>query len=243
MRIIISGYGTMGKLVKELALEKNIEIIGIFSLNDIENIPYPLFKNAEKLPKADAIIDFSHPDVTEKLLQAASIHQTPLVIATTGAREKLKNLMQQASKEVPIFFSANMSYGIYVLTEALKFLTPLLAKDYDIEILEKHHNKKIDAPSGTAIKLLEAIQEIDPEYFPIYDRSQAEHKRSKKEIGISSLRAGSIVGEHELIFASDDEVIEITHKAQSKKIFADGALKAAEKITNKKAGLYTFNTL
>ncbi len=243
MKIIISGYGTMGKVVESLALERNIEIVGVFSIIDVENSPYPVFKDAEKLPKADAIIDFSHPDATEKLLKAAKVHKIPLVVATTGARDKLQTLMDEASKEIPIFFSANMSYGVHVLTEALKFLTPLLSDSYDIEILERHHNKKIDAPSGTAIKLLEAIQSVSPEYFPIYDRSQEEHKRDKKEIGMSAMRGGTIVGEHEVMFAGTDEVIEITHRAQSKKIFADGALKAAEKIMDKEPAFYTFTSL
>ena len=243
MKIIISGYGTMGKVVESLALERNIEIVGIFSMMDIENSSYTIFRDAEDLPKADVIIDFSHPNATEKLLKAAKVHKIPLVIATTGARDKLQSLIDEASKEIPVFFSANMSYGVHVLTEALKFLTPLLSNGYDIEILERHHNKKIDAPSGTAIKLLEAIQSVDSEYFPIYDRTQGEHRRDKKEIGISAMRGGTIVGEHEVMFAGTDEVIEITHRAQSKKIFADGALKAAEKIMNKKAGFYTFNTI
>lgn len=243
MKIIISGYGAMGKVVESLALERNIEIVGIFSIMDIENSSYTVFRDAENLPKADVIIDFSHPNATEKLLKAAKVHKIPLVIATTGARDKLQSLMDEASKEIPVFFSANMSYGVHVLTEALKFLTPLLSNGYDIEILERHHNKKIDAPSGTAIKLLEAIESIDSEYFPIYDRTQGEHRRDKKEIGMSAMRGGTIIGEHEVMFAGTDEVIEITHRAQSKKIFADGALKAAEKIMNKKAGFYTFNTI
>lgn len=242
MKIIISGYGTMGKVVESLAIERNIEIVGIFSLLSIDNAPYPVFKSVEEFPKADAIIDFSHPDMTEKLLEGAKVHKTPIVVATTGAREKLQSLMDEAAKYIPVFFSANMSYGVHVLTEALKFLTPLLSS-YDIEILERHHNKKIDAPSGTAVKLLEAIQSVDSEYFPIYDRSQGEHKRDSKEIGMSAMRGGTIVGEHEVMFAGTDEVIEITHRAQSKKIFADGALKAAEKIMNKPAGFYTFDNI
>mgnify|MGYP001749569189 FL=1 len=136
-----------------------------------------------------------------------------------------------------------MSYGVHVFTKALKFLTPLLSDGFDIEILERHHNKKIDAPSGTAIKLLEAIQSADTSYFPVYDRSQTEHKRDKKEIGMASLRGGTIVGEHEVLFAGEDEVIELTHRAQSKRIFADGALKAAQGLQDKQKGFYTFDNL
>lgn len=241
MKIIISGYGTMGKVVESLALERGIEIVGVFSNTEID-CPYKVYTDACKIEGADCIIDFSHPNLTKKLLEASSTHKTPIVVATTGAREQLQDLMDEQSKNIPIFFSANMSYGVYVLTELLKYVTPLLSS-YDIEILERHHNKKIDAPSGTAIKLLEAIQSVDNSYYPIYDRSQSEHKRDDKEIGMSVMRGGTIVGEHEILYAGTDEVIEITHRAQSKKIFADGALKAGMKLKDKENGFYTFENL
>lgn len=243
MKLILGGYGVMGRVVEGLALERGHEIVGIFSLQDSENAPYPVYKDIRDLPRADAIIDFSHPKNTSELLRGASHHKTPIVVATTGARDQLQDLMDQAAKYCPIFFSANMSYGVHVFTKALKFLTPLLSDGFDIEILERHHNKKIDAPSGTAIKLLEAIQSADTSYFPVYDRSQTEHKRDKKEIGMASLRGGTIVGEHEVLFAGEDEVIELTHRAQSKRIFADGALKAAQGLQDKQKGFYTFDNL
>lgn len=243
MKLILGGYGVMGRVVEGLALERGHEIVGIFSLQDSENAPYPVYKDIRDLPRADAIIDFSHPKNTSELLRGASHHKTPIVVATTGARDQLQDLMDQAAEYCPIFFSANMSYGVHVFTKALKFLTPLLSDGFDIEILERHHNKKIDAPSGTAIKLLEAIQSADTSYFPVYDRSQTEHKRDKKEIGMASLRGGTIVGEHEVLFAGEDEVIELTHRAQSKRIFADGALKAAQGLQYKQKGFYTFDNL
>lgn len=243
MKLILGGYGVMGRVVEGLALERGHEIVGIFFLQDSENAPYPVYKDIRDLPKADAIIDFSHPKNTSELLRGASHHKTPIVVATTGARDQLQDLMDQAAEYCPIFFSANMSYGVHVFTKALKFLTPLLSDGFDIEILERHHNKKIDAPSGTAIKLLEAIQSADTSYFPVYDRSQTEHKRDKKEIGMASLRGGTIVGEHEVLFAGEDEVIELTHRAQSKRIFADGALKAAQGLQDKQKGFYTFDNL
>lgn len=260
MKIILSGYGTMSRIVESLAIEKGHEIVGIFSLIDIEKPPYPVFNSTEKITNADIIIDFSHPDNITPILENAKYHSIPIVVATTGAREQLQNLMDEASKYCPIFFSANMSYGVHVFTKALEFLTPLLSDGFDIEIIEKHHNKKIDAPSGTAVKLLEAMQKsyiemnnaisenINSEtpnktYSPIYDRFNSEHKRDKMEIGISSVRGGTIVGEHEVLFAGTDEVIEFTHKAQSKKIFADGAIKAAEKIVKKSPGFYTFDNI
>lgn len=243
MKLILGGYGVMGRVVEGLALERGHEIVGIFSLQDSENSPYPVYKDIRDLPRADAIIDFSHPKNTSELLRGASHHKTPIVVATTGARDQLQDPMDQAAEYCPIFFSANMSYGVHVFTKALKFLTPLLSDGFDIEILERHHNKKIDAPSGTAIKLLEAIQSADTSYFPVYDRSQTEHKRDKKEIGMASLRGGTIVGEHEVLFAGEDEVIELTHRAQSKRIFADGALKAAQGLQDKQKGFYTFDNL
>jgi dihydrodipicolinate reductase len=243
MKLILGGYGVMGRVVEGLALERGHEIVGIFSLQDSENAPYPVYKDIRDLPRADAIIDFSHPKNTSELLRGASHHKTPIVVATTGARDQLQDLMDQAAEYCPIFFSANMSYGVHVFTKALKFLTPLLSDGFDIEILERHHNKKIDAPSGTAIKLLETIQSADTSYFPVYGRSQTEHKRDKKEIGMASLRGGTIVGEHEVLFAGEDEVIELTHRAQSKRIFADGALKAAQGLQDKQKGFYTFDNL
>lgn len=246
MKIILGGYGVMSKIVEELALERKHEIVGIFSKIEVKNSKYPVFSNADNLAKveADIIIDFSHPLNTIPLLEGTSVHKLPIIVATTGEREKIQVLMNEASKYAPIFFSANMSYGVHVFTELLKFLTPLLSETYDIEIIEKHHNKKIDAPSGTAIKLLEAIQKAqNKDYKPIYDRSTLEQKRDKNEIGMSSVRGGTIVGEHEVLFAGTDEVIEVTHRAQSKKIFADGALKAAEKLVEKNIGFYTFDNL
>lgn len=243
MKIILCGYGTMGKIVRDLAIDQGHEIVGIYSNKKDEQKTHPVVDNIEDLPKADLIIDFSHPDRIANLLRGASIHKTPIVVATTGQREYLQGLMEEAAKYVPIFFSANMSYGVHVFTQALKFLTPLLSDDFDIEILERHHNKKIDAPSGTAIKLLEAIQSVDSSYSPIYDRTSESHKRNKKEIGISAMRGGSIVGEHEVLFAGNDELIEIVHRAQSKKIFADGAIKAGQALISKEPGIYNFDNL
>ena len=243
MKIILCGYGTMGKIVRDLAIDMGHEIVAIYSNRIDDSCSYPIIDKVKNLPEADLIIDFSHPERVANLLRGANIHKTPIVVATTGQREYLQKLMEDASKYIPVFFSANMSYGVHVFTQALKFLTPLLSDGFDIEILERHHNKKIDAPSGTAIKLLESIQSIDSSYKPIYDRSKESHRRDKKEIGMSSIRGGTIVGEHEVLFAGNDEVIEIVHKAQSKKIFADGAIKAGQILVNKKPGLYNFDNL
>lgn len=243
MKIILCGYGTMGKIVRDLAIEDGHEIVALYSDRKEESCSYPIIDKVEDLPKADLIIDFSHPDRVAGLLKGAAIHKTPIVVATTGQRDYMQGLMEEAARYIPVFFSANMSYGVHVFTKALKFLTPLLSASFDIEILERHHNKKIDAPSGTAIKLLEAIQSVDPSYRPIYDRSINTHKRDKKEIGMSAMRGGTIVGEHEVLFAGTDEVIELVHRAQSKKIFADGAIKAGQVLIGKEPGLYNFDNL
>lgn len=242
MRILLSGFGAMGKVVADLANEFGYSIVGVFSLLPIENCPYTVYDNLNDLPQADVIIDFSHPNNVTPLLENAAIHKTPIVVATTGARENLQALMDSASEHIPVFFSANMSYGVHVFTEILKVITPLLS-GYDIEMIERHHNQKIDAPSGTAIKLLEALQSVHPQLKPVYDRTQIDTKRSNNEIGMSVVRGGSIVGDHEVIFAGVDEIIEIKHHAQSKRIFANGAIKAAEKLVQKPAGFYNFNNL
>lgn len=243
MKILLAGYGAMGRVVEELALERGHEISGVFSLVDVPGCPYTIYNKIEDIPQSDVIIDFSHPSNTTCLLEGASTHKIPMVVATTGEREKIQALMDNAGEYIPVFFSANMSYGVHVFTELLKYVTPLLEGSFDIEIVERHHNKKIDAPSGTAVKLLEAIQSVTEGYFPVYDRSQVSKKRDPKEIGMSALRGGTIVGEHEILFAGTDETIQLIHRAQSKKIFADGALKVAEKLVEENPGFYNFTTL
>ncbi|QTU83394.1 4-hydroxy-tetrahydrodipicolinate reductase [Carnobacteriaceae bacterium zg-C25] len=242
MNIILSGYGAMGKVVDELARENGHTVVGIFSTIPIDNCPYPVVDKVNDLPKADVIIDFSHPINVTPLLEQAHVHLTPIVVATTGAREHLQQLMADASQHISVFFSANMSYGVHVFTQLLKYAAPLL-QGYDIEIIERHHNQKVDAPSGTAIKLLEALQSVNPALTPVYDRSQLHTKRSNNEVGMSVVRGGTIVGEHEVLFAGVDEVFELTHRAQSKRIFADGALRAASKLIEKNSGFYDFTTL
>lgn len=242
MRILLSGFGAMGKVVADLANELGYSVVGVFSLLPIENCPYTVYNNLNDLPQSDVIIDFSHPNNVTPLLENAANYKTPIVVATTGARDSLQALMDAASEHIPVFFSANMSYGVHVFTEVLKVIAPLL-NGYDIEMIERHHNQKIDAPSGTAIKLLEALQSVNPQLTPVYDRTQIDTKRSNHEIGMSVVRGGSIVGDHEVIFAGVDEIIEIKHHAQSKRIFANGAIKAAEKLVQKPAGFYNFNNL
>ena len=235
MKLILGGYGVMGRVVEGLALERGHEIVGIFSLQESENAPYPVYKDIRDLPRADAIIDFSHPKNTSELLRGASHHKTPIVVATTGARDQLQDLMDQAAEYCPIFFSANMSYGVHVFTKALKFLTPLLSDGFDIEILERHHNKKIDAPSGTAIALANDLIDIDPSYTnwaPAPPAIEDNHI-----IPIVSVREGQIPGYHGVTFTSQVDRITIEHEAFSRKGLAQGVLLAADYATKHKGAL------
>ncbi|WP_208560197.1 4-hydroxy-tetrahydrodipicolinate reductase [Marinilactibacillus kalidii] len=241
MDILLVGYGAMNKRVASLAEEKGHRIAGVVT-PDASADHYPVFSGFnENLPAVDVVIDFSHPVLTTALLE--SNISAPLVIATTGEKEQLAVLMQEKAQTQPVFFSANMSYGVHILTEIIKYATPLL-ETFDIEMIEKHHNQKVDAPSGTLVKLYDAIVEsAKPNATPVYDRHEVSEKRDSKDIGISSIRGGTIVGEHEVIYAGHDEVISIKHTAQSKDIFASGALTVAEALQTKPQGYYTYHNL
>ncbi|QXM05571.1 4-hydroxy-tetrahydrodipicolinate reductase [Crassaminicella indica] len=247
MKVILSGCnGKMGRvLVKLITQEKDIEIIaGIdINANKFKN-PFPVYKNAcECKEKADVIIDFSHHSALLEILKYSLDTKTPLVVATTGlSGEDLKNLTE-ASKQIPIFQTGNMSLGVNVLTDLAKKAATSL-KDFDIEIIEKHHNEKVDAPSGTAYLIANSINEaFQNEKEFIYGRYGRSEKRKNKEIGIHAIRGGSIVGEHTVIFAGPDEIIEIKHTALSKDIFALGAIKAAKFLKSKQNGFYNMNDM
>lgn len=240
MNLLLLGYGAMNKRVAKLAEERGHEITGVVLKSEKVDIPYPVFTDLNRLPAADALIDFSHPDLTKQLLE--SDLTIPLVIATSGEKEVIVNMLKEKAEYLPVFYSANMSYGVHILKKIVEFATPLLAS-YDIELTEKHHNKKVDAPSGTLVKLYDAIKEIKEDAEPVYGRHTGDAKRTENEIGIHSVRGGTIVGEHEALYAGHDEVITIQHKAQSKDIFAKGAIDVAEKLIDKKSGFYTYTNL
>lgn len=206
---------------------------------------FPIFKSPAVCDvSADVIIDFSNPNMLEDLLQYAIERKTPLIIATTGYSQEQIELIQNSSKEIPIFFTFNMSLGINLLVELAKKATQVLNGQFDIEIIEKHHNLKVDSPSGTAIMLAEAINEVaDFQYGYKYDRHAERMKRNKREIGIHTVRGGTIVGEHEVMFAGRDEVITLSHSARSKEVFAVGAVNAAIFMKAKPAGLYDMKQL
>ncbi|MCI2773080.1 4-hydroxy-tetrahydrodipicolinate reductase [Staphylococcus petrasii] len=241
MKILLIGYGAMNQRVARLAEEKGHEIIGVIEPEHNESTPYAHFDHiADAQDKANIAIDFSNPNLLLPLLDEE--FELPLVVATTGEKEKLVAKLEELSERMPVFFSANMSYGVHVLTKILETAVPLL-QDFDIELTEAHHNKKVDAPSGTLVKLYDVIKELRNNVSPVYDRHERTEKREKDEIGIHAVRGGTIVGEHDVLFAGTDETITISHKAQSKDIFANGAITAAEQLINKQNGYYTFDNL
>ena len=203
---------------------------------------YTNFDDVKEIP--DVIIDFSDPSNLDDLLAFAKKHNLPAVIATTGYNAEQLKQIEAASKVIPVFFTFNMSLGVNVLVSLAKSAAKILGDDFDIEIIEKHHNQKIDAPSGTAIMLANAVNSVfsgEKEYE--YDRHLKREKRNKREIGMHSVRGGTIVGEHDVIFAGNDEVITLSHTAQSKALFASGAVKAAAFIAGKPAGMYDMQML
>ncbi|QZY56269.1 4-hydroxy-tetrahydrodipicolinate reductase [Crassaminicella profunda] len=247
MKVILSGCnGKMGRvLVKLISQEKDMEIIAGIDMNHerYEN-SFPVYEKAEFCKeKADVLIDFSHHSALADVLAYSVKTKTPLVVATTGlSGEDLKSLME-SSNNIPIFQTGNMSLGVNVLTNLAKSAATGL-RDFDIEIIEKHHNQKVDAPSGTAYLIANGINEsFNNEKEFIYGRYGRSEKRKDTEIGIHAIRGGNIVGEHTVIFAGPDEIIEIKHTALSKDIFGLGAIKAARFLNAQKNGFYNMNDL
>ncbi len=205
--------------------------------------PYPVYSCfVDVKEEADVIIDFSNPLVLDDMLSFAIEKQVPVIICTTGFSEKQVEQIKEASARIPVFFSGNMSLGINVLIELSKKAAAVL-NGFDIEIVEKHHNQKLDAPSGTAMMIADAVSVEREKAQYVYDRHAYRKKREKNEIGIHSVRGGNIVGEHEIIFAGHDEVVTIRHTAQSKGVFASGAVNAAVFIKDKPEGLYDMSDL
>ena len=246
LKVIVSGcFGNMGKNVCAVIKESDDAIVAAGVDTAEGSADFPVFSSFEAIDgKPEVIIDFSNPACTEGLLKYATETGTPAVIATTGLNEAQKGQINEAAKRIPVFFTANMSIGVNILCELVKKAAAALGADFDIEIVEMHHNKKIDAPSGTALMLADAASEAlshPAEY--VYDRHSVRKKRDKNEIGIQSLRGGTVVGKHDVIFAGEDEVITLSHTAYSKKVFAVGALGAARFLVSKDKGLYTMKDL
>ena len=230
MEIIIHGTGVMGKTLLQ-TVEENKEFIVTGFADELTD------------ETGDVIIDFSHFSRLETLLNYAENKKIPLVIATTGYSDEIFEKIKKASENIPILLSSNMSLGINLMQSVLEKIVPILYGSYDIEVVEAHHNKKIDSPSGTAKTLIEVIEKSCKETLKKEYGREGIHKREKNEIGVHSLRGGTIVGEHSVLFCGNDEIIEIKHTAMSKKIFAEGALKGAKFLVNKKLGLYSMKDI
>ncbi len=240
VNIIVCGInGRMGKAIEDYC--KNSDLYTIVAGVDVNlGIPHE-FPTASSIAeidtKADAVIDFSHHSASKSLCEYAVKTSTPVIFCTTGYTEQELELIEQTSKKAPLFRSGNMSLGINLLIELSKKAAEIL-DGFDIEIIEQHHNQKLDAPSGTALMIADGIKGVKPESQYIYDRTQKRQKRDSAEIGIHSVRGGSIVGEHEVIFAGRNENVTLRHSALSREVFADGALKAAAFMKGKSAGMY-----
>ena len=235
----------MGNAV--ISLVKECDDINIIAGVDTVARPldFPVFGSFKQVNvKPDIIIDFSNVNVLPGLLEYAVGNNTPAIIATTGFNDAQIGSIKEAANKIPVFFTANMSLGINVLSTLAKRAASILGTDFDIEIVEKHHNRKLDAPSGTAIMLANAVNSVfEDTYTYEYDRHSKRRMRPKNEIGIHSVRGGTIVGEHEVIFAGHEEVITLAHSAQSKGVFASGAVAAARFLVNADAGLYDMNDI
>ena len=243
VKIIMHGCnGHMGQVISGIVeKDPDAEIVAGIDIADQGKNSYPVFTDIDACQvEADAIIDFSSAKATDKLLEYSAARQIPVVLCRTGLSQEQLAKVEETSRKVAVLKSANMSLGINTLLKLVQDAAKVLAAaGFDMEIVEKHHRLKLDAPSGTALALADSINEaMDNQYHYVYDRSQKREKRDDKEIGISAVRGGTIVGEHEIIFAGQDEVIEFKHTAYSKAIFGKGAVEAAKFLAGKPAGRY-----
>ena len=243
VKIIMHGCnGHMGQVISGIVeKDPDAEIVAGIDIADQGKNSYPVFTDIDACQvEADAIIDFSSAKATDKLLEYSAARQIPVVLCSTGLSQEQLAKVEETSRKVAVLKSANMSLGINTLLKLVQDAARVLAAaGFDMEIVEKHHRLKLDAPSGTALALADSINEaMDNQYHYVYDRSQVRQKRDQKEIGISAVRGGTIVGDHEVIFAGQDEVIEFKHTAYSKAVFGKGAVEAAKFLAGKPAGRY-----
>ena len=246
LNVLVNGCnGKMGNVVCDLINEnENMQVVAGFDRVRYSDSQFPIFTDiAEITIKPDVIIDFSLPIATLNILEYAKTNKIPMVIATTGFTDEETKIIEEASKIIPIFKSANMSYDIMIMKKIVSWLAPLL-KNTDIEIIEAHHNRKVDSPSGTAQMLADSINDaLDNKLHCEYNRHDKHEKRDKNEIGMSSIRGGNIVGEHSVQFIGNFETFEIKHTSYSRNIFAEGSLKAAEFIVNEQPGMYAMEDM
>ena len=245
-RIILCGAnGKMGRVIQSVVNARDdCEIVAGVDLNT-NSSDFPIYADFKEVKEnGDVVIDFSNPALLDSILEFSIEKNIPAVIATTGYDDKQKKQIEAAAENTAVFFTYNMSMGINLLANLAKKAAQVLGEDFDIEIVEKHHNQKIDAPSGTALMLADAVsEEFDKPMKYEYDRHSKREKRSKNEIGMHSVRGGTIVGEHEIIFAGRDEIITLSHSARSKEIFAVGAVNAAVFMNGKTKGVYSMKDM
>ncbi len=244
VKIILNGcFGRMGQVVSSLA-EKNDDVLIVAGIDKVTGSKnsFPVFKDIEECDtEADVIIDFSLPEGNDRLMDYAVKHSLPVVLCTTGLSDDQLERVKKASEKIAVLRSANMSLGINTLMKVLSDIAPVLSEaGFDIEIVEKHHREKKDAPSGTALALADCINSsLNDGFSYVYDRSRRSERRPSKEIGISAVRGGTIPGDHDIIFAGEDETVTISHRAYSRRIFGNGAIKAAVFLKGKDAGMYS----
>lgn len=246
MNVLVYGFGLMGKKVTQAVRDNaQMNLVGVVSPVFDAKIDEKMYASLNEVhEKVDAIIDFSHPDNLNDILKFGVRNHCALVLATTGYSEQQILHIEEASSQIPIFQSYNTSFGVSMLTKIVKEVAKEFYENgYDIEIIEKHHNQKIDAPSGTAKLLYDVIHEDIEETKEVYDRSTVHHKRERNEVGIQSVRAGTIFGEHSVLFAGHDEIIEVKHTALSKEVFVQGTISACLKIADKENGLFSLKNL
>ncbi len=245
--ILIQGVnGRMGHVLTELiAARQDCRVVAGVDREALPGGPFPVFADFSAVNvKADVLIDFSAPVATKNAIAYCAEKKLPCVICTTGLPEETELALVSLSKAVPVFKSANMSMGVNLLAELCKKASQILGAGYDVEIIEKHHRNKVDAPSGTALMLADSVNEAnDNRYHYVYDRQSVRAKRGENEIGISSVRGGSIVGDHEVLFCGPDEVITLQHTAYSRSVFANGAVNAAVYLAKKQPGLYNMGDM
>ena len=244
--VLVYGFGLMGKKVTQAVRDNaQMNLVGVVSPVFDAKIDEKMYASLNEVhEKVDAIIDFSHPDNLNDILKFGVRNHCALVLATTGYSEQQILHIEEASSQIPIFQSYNTSFGVSMLTKIVKEVAKEFYENgYDIEIIEKHHNQKIDAPSGTAKLLYDVIHEDIEETKEVYDRSTVHHKRERNEVGIQSVRAGTIFGEHSVLFAGHDEIIEVKHTALSKEVFVQGAISACLKIADQENGLFSLKNL
>ena len=245
MKVIINGYcGTMGQvLTKCVADDEELELVAGISPkhHDVDGFnTYSSFADVKE--DSDVVIDFSNPLALDGILEYCLKTKTPVVLATTGYNDEEMEKIHEAAKQIPVFLSFNMSLGVNILLKLVKEAAKNLA-NFDIEIIEKHHNKKVDSPSGTAVMIANAVKEIREQSEFIYGRHGRTGKRQQNEVGIHAVRGGTIVGEHSAIFAGNDEILEINHSARSKNVFAEGAIAAAKYLVNQEPGFYNMDDM